>query len=174
MSEERRFQMRPPRQRRELVLPIALAAAAALLVMLAVLVVYPVWYQFHYRDFVAAFSDSTTYAYHSDSLHARSEGWSSRVTGENDYHVYALLTDEPGRLRRSVPEEEPGVVLDYGDGATLELWEVELTDVSARQPDGVLWRFVSAEGETWIYDSDAVRYQKLLLTVDILHNEAWE
>lgn len=118
----RRPQERPKPQRHRL----RFVLAGACLVVLAAVVGFFVW-QLGYRSrhfaFVSALSASTTNAYGQDSLTARFDGREFHVDRENAHNLYAYLTADVGQEPWFPPKDNPDLVLDYGDGSTLQMWQ---------------------------------------------------
>ena len=144
---------RPPKSRRDYVLFAAISLAVALVVFLCGSIAWFLWQRNHYQLFVSALSDSTLYAFQNDSLTGRQDGQDFVMPGQTGYQLYNLLSNWDGKPRRKVPQQSPDLTLSYGDGSVLELWPVEL-DGDTQREIGILFRFTSSDGETWIYDTD--------------------
>lgn len=182
MTEEMLAKIRPPSARytdRPLWLSICLVAAISAAILLPM--VYMVWYTFHWRDYISAISASTSQAYRFGSLEGTVEGNPVQVTGPHMYALYDRLTAHMGKLYRHAPEEAPRIDLQYSSGATLEIWEVSLDEddaVAIGQADSggrkyhLLWRFTSAEGEVWIYDTDKDLYRNVWILVAPQQNQS--
>ena len=125
-----------------------------------------------YRNFIYALSDSTVYCYENNCLRAELEGDTVRVTGENAYAVYFLFTKKPGKPRVVAPQEDPHLILDYGDGATLECWSYKM-EGSARRTYGIFWRFTSAEGKVFLFDTDDLSLSQIKSRVSLKKNAPW-
>lgn len=151
---------RPRKGRHDIVLAGVILVVVALIAFFVCSTAYFMWYQTHFRDFISALSDSTVYAYQNDCLTARQDGQEFSLEREKGYQIYNLLTKNNGKLYRRTPDEPAALTLDYGDGAVLELWPVELEEGAEREV-GVFWRFVSAEGKVWMYDTDKLGPQIL-------------
>ena len=97
-----------------------------LIVGAVVLLVVGGWYIGYGRrfmKFVSNLSNSTTYAYENESLTAGIDGRQYRVSADNMYGIYSYITfNRTGRESSEIPEGEP-VVLEYGDGSVLMLWD---------------------------------------------------
>ena len=144
---------KPPRTRRDYILFAAISLAVILLLFICTSIGWFLWQQSHFKAFVSTLSDSTVYAYENNALTAQKDGGTVPLAGETGYQLYSLLTNRPGKPRRQVPQEPPSLTLSYGDVASLELWSVQLEGDTQRET-GVLWRFISPEGDRWIYDTD--------------------
>ena len=144
---------KPKQSRRDYVLLAAISLAVGLVIFICASVVWYLWQRNHYLTFVSTLSDSTVYAYENGTLTGREDGAAFSLDRETGYQLYTLLSNQQGKPRRQVPRESPLLTLDYGDGAVLELWPVELDGDTQRQT-GILWRFTSSDGHAWVYDTD--------------------
>lgn len=142
-----------PKPRRDYILFAAITLAVALVAFCCLSIGWFLWRHTQFQDFIAALSDSTTYAYENDCLTTLEGDTPQPADRDNCYPLYILLSDAQGRGSRSVPAETPLLTLDYGDGALLELWPVALKGDTQRET-GILFRFTSAQGQVWIYDTD--------------------
>ena len=99
---------------------------AGILVVAAVVLTVGVWcvgYNMRFKVFVKNLSNSTTYAYENESLIAEMDGRHYKISADNMYGIYSYITfNKSGRESRKIPEGEP-VVLSYGDGSVLKLWD---------------------------------------------------
>lgn len=104
---------------------IMVGALVCVCAVVAASVVWFLGYQGRFTEFVGKLSASTTYAFKNDGLTATVDGRTYKVSEENMYGIYAYLSlNKSGRESRRVPEGEP-VVLDYGNGTMLKLWDIE-------------------------------------------------
>lgn len=163
---------KPKARRFDVPIVIAILICVALAAPILALIVRSLSYQLSFRSFTAAISDATVYCYEQDSLRAELTEDTVRVGGDNAYLLYALFTDSPAKPRRTVPSEEPDVHLNYGNGATLDCWQVRLEE-SADRWYGVLWRFTDPEGKRWTYDTDDFGLQDVQRLVSMSRNEPW-
>ena len=129
-------------------------AALCLVLALAVTTLVPIlWsahYQLRYRDLLIKLSRSTSYAYQEDSLTVERDGETRSASGNCGYQIYTRVAGiTPGRWRKP-PEEDPAVRLRYGDGSTLELWEVSLKNGSSH---GLFLWYTDSQGKGDGYDS---------------------
>ena len=182
MTDEMYAKLQQPRTRytdRPLWFSIGLVVAITAAILLPL--IYMMWYTFHWRDYMSAISASTTYTYRFHSgLAGTVEDKPTLVTDQHMYQLYDLLTEHMSKLYWDAPQEEPLIFLTYGDGATLEVWEIELEKdpaISAgytnslKRKYGVFWRFTSAEGEVWMYDSDLHSYRNVWILVTPSQNQ---
>ncbi len=162
-------QPKPPRSDRPLWISLILVTVISAAILLPM--IYMMWYTFHWRDFLSAISSSTTYSYrYHTGLQGTVEDELTTVTDQHMYQLYELLTEHMSKLHHKAPEEDPLIFLTYGDGATLEIWEITLEadpagsagyQGSLKQEYGVFWRFTTSDGEVWMYDTDLQSYRNV-------------
>lgn len=116
-----------PREKKEWALRVLLPVTAALLIVCLIGTTWAVSYHLRYRDFVSRLSDSVTYAYSHHSLHGDAgEEQPVWVKGEHVYQLYNyILVSGEGKVLRTLPDEAPGIDLDFGDGSRLRVWDSE-------------------------------------------------
>ena len=151
---------------------VLLIIGALIFFSIAALIVSGIRFQFRYRSFVHALSDATVYAYENHSLRAELEEDIVRVSGDNAYDLYFLFSKKQAKKRTTLPEGEPGLTLDYGNGALLECWSCKMEE-SARRTYGVFWRFTDPDGNVWMYDTDDLGLYKIQRVVSLEWNEPW-
>lgn len=128
----------------------ALCLALALAVATLVPILWSAHYQLRYRELLIELSRSTSSAYQADSLTVERDGETRSASGNCGYQIYTLVAGiTPGRWRRP-PAEDPAVRLRYGDGSTLELWEVPLKNSSSH---GLFLWYTDPKGKSDGYDS---------------------
>ena len=128
------------------VLGLVLALAAATLLPMA----WSIRYQLRYREFVEVLSESTLDSYRTGSFTAERDGETVPLSGGCGYQIYTLAAGlTPGRWRQP-PEESAPITIRYGDGSTLELWEVPLKNSSSH---GLFLWYTDSQGKGDGYDS---------------------
>ena len=60
-------------------------------------------------------------------------------------------------------EREADILLDYGNGATLELWESKVKNARNNRGMGMVVRYTDTEGTVYCYDTDRLRPEKFPL-----------
>ncbi len=115
------------RDKKGLPLCILLPIAVAVILIGTVVLAWAVQYHVQYRDFVSRLSNSVTYAYSHHTLHgAAGEEQPVWVKGENVYRLYNyILVGGEGKVIRKLPETEPGIALEFGDGSSIKVWDCE-------------------------------------------------
>jgi len=124
------------------------------------------------KAFVYELSVATIYATENNTLKATQGGEDIRVEHHNAFTIFAQFTKKRAKPRRDIPEGTPHLILDYGNGALLECWEIRLEETAARR-HGVFWRFTAPDGRIWMYDSDAFSILLLKNAAALSTNEPW-
>lgn len=147
--------MKRTKPSKEKVIVIAVVTSLAVIAMLFS-VLRLAGYKGRVRDFQMALNRSTIYAYDHDCLKGTVNGSSLRITGEHNYDIYQVMCVRSlGANTLRLPREEAQVVLEYGDGGVLCLWE----DTSDK---GIFLRFQSAENRVWCFRSKDIRLKDLV------------
>ncbi len=168
-------QITPPHQRKassgRWKLLVVLGVALVILLLCIVPVARVLGHQYGYKRFVAALSDQTYQCYYQDNLRAEVDGASLRITGDNAYEAFNVLSAMgAGKLPGDPPKEAPDAVLYYGDEAVMKLWDMTLGDEI--YPTGVYVSFDSPDASfSYIMKKD-IRYLLILLSPE--KNPAWE
>lgn len=150
------------RSKRDIGLWVALAACVLVLLLCIAPMVWGCWYQLRFRAFVSELSDCTVYAYENDCLSLETGGQTLLLDGEEGYNLYRRLCDAgPGRLG-SVPQEAPAAVVDYGNGAAMELWSVKLVNSGTNREYGLFLCYTSPAGEQFAYDTDQLTAESVI------------
>ena len=105
---------------------ITLAVLVCAIAVVAASVVWFLGYHGRFTEFVGKLSASTTYASKNGGLIATVDGKTYKVSEENMYGIFAYISlNKSGRESKKAPEGEP-VILDYGNGMMLKLWDMPL------------------------------------------------
>ena len=135
--------------------PIALCCA--LFLLFGGLMYWAGHYQISYRTFVSDLTDSTRNARSSDSFRVVVNGKETDAKIDDLSDLLYLITDAGAGRTASAPEEEPYAVIDYGDGTTLEIWQVQLVNPSNSWTEGPFFRYTDVKGKPYAYDTDQIR-----------------
>ncbi len=144
--------------------------AVALLIVLAAgfIILRLAGYKTRVRDFRIDLNNSTIYAYNNDCLRARVEGDDVHVSGEHAYDVYQFMSVRSLGANALFTPRQGGVILEYGDGAVLRLWE-------DKDGKGMLIRFDSADGDVCRFHSRDMRLRDLVgRFLALSKNAPWE
>ena len=118
-------------------------------------------HQLRYRSFVSDRTDSTLHARHFSTLRVTVNGEETNAAIDDLSDLLALITDAGAGRTADAPEETPYAVIDYGDGTTLEIWKVELVNPSNDWTEGPFFRYTSASGKVYGYDTDQIRWSSV-------------
>ena len=128
-------------------------------VIVAASVIWFLGYHGRFTEFVGKLSASTTYALKNDGLIAKVDGKTFLVSEENMYGIYAYLSlNKSGRESRKIPDGEP-VVLDYGNGTMLKLWD--MPDKANKGRHNLFIQYTDIKGDIYSY----ISYKTTLDTV---------
>lgn len=153
-------------------LKIALVLAILLLVVSAGLILWGVRYHRVYQGYVSELSTSTTYAYSHHSLHGQVAGAKTPVwvSGENVYKLYNyIVLSGSGREKSTLPEGDPAISLDYGDGSSLTIWEVPAEGYGVSKENSLFLSFQRDNGYRYAYTTNKMSLSTL--TVNFLSLE---
>lgn len=156
--------------------PLIAGLGACFLVILIVVlsIIWSGWYQRRYWRFVGDLSESITYAYENDCLQVNMDDRKIRMSGDNAYKLYDIITScGPGKVG-TAPKEEAVVTLDFGDGSLLNMWSVKLVNSSTDRIYGVFVQYIDAEGRVYSYDTDQISVEKVLQYCRLENNQEWE
>lgn len=118
--------------------------------------------------FVSDLSGSTFYAYRHESLIAKADGNFYKVSGKNIYGIYSYIAlSKSGRESRKIPEGEP-VVLDYGDGSILQLWD--LPDNQEENRHILFIRYTDPKGKSFSYINYKMTLENILIRYLVYSN----
>lgn len=146
--------VRPGRRKHEAVLPVMVVVCVLLMAAVVGLFLWSLRYHQKYQKYVGALSAGTQYAYYHEGLGVQMDGETSVIVGENIYKIYSYITvGGAGRVKSEYPEEEPRIRLDYGDGSSLRLWEVDSEGYRPMRDRSVFLLYENAAGETYAYQT---------------------
>ncbi len=142
-------------------LSAVLLPAFAVLVAAACIgaLVFAARYQLRYRRFVNAYAASVQ-ASNKLTLRLTWQGADMPVTHDQASRLCRLITAAgAGKVQRTAPEGD-GCRMDFGDGASLTLWAVDIPEETAAKPTGTFIRYVSADGAVYQYDTDRLQFKE--------------
>ena len=150
------------RPRRDWSFWAAVACAALMLVAVAVPLAQSMVLMHRYHGFVQDLSSSAAYG--------RNHGMEELVVGGEPREVSA---DQVSRLVQTLSHvgmgrpsdlvpDTPGATIGFGDGSSLSLWPVTIDEASRESDEGLLVRYVRADGTVFSYDTDRLSYQDAL------------
>ncbi|MBO4854536.1 MAG: hypothetical protein J5482_05320 [Oscillospiraceae bacterium] len=148
-------------------------AVLTLALIVGLIIVRPLYRHREFMRFLSDLSESTVYATVHNSLRCERDGQPPlRITVENAYAIYnKIAASGEGDLRRDVPDEG-GILLRYGNGAMLELWQYTYTSGGRRE--GVLIRYTNPTGGQYIYCTNRSFYSNMSAVLTPKDNPLWE
>jgi len=106
-------------------------------------------------------SSSLVYAQQHGTLSATRDGERIEVSSAQASRLYEMLADMGmGHPREDEPVD--GVCLTFGDGSSLALWPVAITEAGGSADEGVAVCYVNADGKPFCYDTDLARFDDLV------------
>ncbi len=132
-------------------------SVAALLTAVAVLIgsgvaIYMSMRRGH-QDMISQLSTATVHAYTVSGIAVTDGDNRYTLTGQDAYLPFNVLVNAGmGRIEQELPQEGDTILLDYGKGVTLQLWDVPITG-SVRER-GVFVHFQNVRGCTYSYTTD--------------------
>ena len=150
------------RSRRDFLMGGLVVGSVALLLLLALPLVLSgrLMYGFsaYKQDLAASFAQGER----GSSITLQLDGQVRGVSNGQAEHLFSLIVDiGPGKPQDALPEEG-GLVLDFGDGSRLQIWEVQITDSGRVSDTGVLICYERADGTVYAYDTDRLQYESCL------------
>ena len=142
---------------------LALAACGMVLAVLTALVIFGFRYRANFRNFLSDLSNSTNYALEHNSLYLTVDGDTFLVIRKNVRKFYNSVAIAGSGRPASGLEREADIKLDYGNGATLELWETKVKNARNNRGMGMVVRYTDSEGAVYCYDTDRLRPEKFPL-----------
>lgn len=115
-----------------------------------------------HHDFVQDLTDSALYGRRHGTTTVEVDGQPRETSYDKVSRLIATISSlGMGRPSDHVPDE-PGVRVEFGDGSSLSLWQVQITDPGRTADEGVLIRYVRADGDVFSYDTDRLSYEDVL------------
>ncbi len=119
-----------------------------------------------YWSYVNDFSNSTSYAYKKGSMKVNDQGDNYILIGDAVYIPYNFLHHlKMGRPWEEVPEGSETIQFDYGNGSTLQIWDVEVKNAK-RGTRGLYIKFINSEGKVYQFDVDGASVSKIRSTLN--------
>ena len=142
---------------------VAFVAIAVVVVLFAVLpAAFSLRLSSRHQAYVQNLTQSVRFGEKNNSAELVCDGERQAVSKRQLSDAYRLVVDAGmGRPRSEVPEDG-GTTIYFGDGSTLELWPVEITERSRESDTGTLLRYVGADGNVFSYDTDQLQYEDVL------------
>ncbi len=118
--------------------------------------------------FISDLSNSTTYAYEHESLIADVDNRLYKISDKNMYGIFAYIAfSKSGRESGKLPEGNP-VILDYGDGSVLKLWD--LPDDQSVSGHILFLSYTDPEGKDFSYINYKMTMETMMIRYLIYNN----
>jgi hypothetical protein len=142
---------------------VALILWTVLAIILASLIIFGFRYRSNFRDFLGDLSNSTEYALENNSLYLTVDGDTFLVIRKNIKKFYNAVAIAGSGRPATPPERDADIKLDFGNDATLELWEAKVKNARNNRGIGMIVQFTDPDGEIYCYDTDRLRPEKFPL-----------
>ena len=152
----------PQPRKRDRKLHILIAIGLILVLAAFIPIPWAMHLQRQYRHFINGLGESVQYAKEQGGLYVRQDGrqfWSQ----DSASRLYLELnTAGMGKRQNSAPKSVPDTEPEFGNGCILRLWEQDVWDGYNRKwvPGVFVW-YQGADGSSYMYDTDQVRWQVL-------------
>lgn len=146
------------KQKFDTLLLVAICIPIMIGVSFVIFVVHSAYDQRSYWSYIEDLSASTVYAYKHDGLKVTKDEETFFVTDkENVYRPFQLISvGGRGKPQKKVPESNPNLVFDFGDGSNMQLWHMPIKNADTPDGYGMFIRYENAEGKIYCYDTDKV------------------
>ncbi|MCH5317951.1 MAG: hypothetical protein J1E05_08245 [Eubacterium sp.] len=147
---------------------LAITACALILVICILPIIFSANYQRQYHLFQESLADSTLYSRQNNSLTMERDGEIISLDTDGGYHklLLNLVTAGAGRTGEP-PEETAEIIFTFGNGASLELWGVELVGyVDTDAEYGLFLRYTYPDGKIYAYDTAEINMDKALTLLE--------
>lgn len=117
-------------KKKDIIITVLIVISVIILIVIGYLIFDKVTYQDRFDKFLTYMNNSTVYAYDNDTLFADYGEGSVRITPDNNYEIYKCMVVYGPGTERSNEKTSDGteVVLTYGDGGILKIWDVNDSD----------------------------------------------
>ena len=150
-----------PNRKGEKTLRKPLLIAAILFVAFAALVLWALRYQLQYRACFSALTDATRHARSTGAFTVTVDGAAVSADADDLSDLLRLINMAGAGRTGTAPTDPPLITIDYGDGTTLDIWQVPLENPANDWTDGPFFRCTFPSGKTYGYDTDQIPMTRL-------------
>lgn len=136
--------------------------AVALIVALAVPLVLSCGLIFRFQNYKQDLATSFSYGEEHDSMFVTLGDERTLVSDDRAKRLFSVIVDTGMGKPADVLPDEGGLLIEFGDGSTLEIWSVEITEGGRVSDTGVLISYRRSDGQTFSYDTDYLQYEDVL------------
>lgn len=150
------------RSRRDLLLWALVAGAIVLLAAMVIPLALSGRLMYRYQGFVDDLTTSASYGRRHGSITLEVDGEKREVSSYQAGKLVEVITSfGMGRPSDAEPAGN-GIALSFGDGSTLRVWPVEITEKARLRDEGVLVHYTRPDGTVFAYDTDKLSYEEAL------------
>ena len=150
-----------PGRKKEKTLRKPLLIAAAVFAAVIALGVWACRYQLQYRACFSALTDATRHARGSGAFTVTVDGAAASADANDLSDLLRLISMAGAGRTGTAPADPPLITVDYGDGTTLDIWQVPLENPANDWTDGPFFRCTFPSGKTYGYDTDQIPMTRL-------------
>lgn len=145
-----------PGRKKEKTLRKPLLIAAAVFAAVIALGVWACRYQLQYRACFSALTDATRHARGSGAFTVTVDGAAVSADANDLSDLLRLISMAGAGRTGTAPADPPLITVDYGDGTTLDIWQVPLENPANDWTEGPFFRCTFPGGKTYGYDTDQI------------------
>lgn len=150
-----------PGRKKEKTLRKPLLIAAAVFAAVIALGVWACRYQLQYRACFSALTDATRHARGSGAFTVTVDGAAASADANDLSDLLRLISMAGAGRTGTAPADPPLITIDYGDGTTLDIWQVPLENPANDWTEGPFFRCTFPGGKTYGYDTDQIPMTRL-------------
>jgi hypothetical protein len=150
-----------PGRKKEKTLRKPLLIAAAVFAAVIALGVWACRYQLQYRACFSALTDATRHARGSGAFTVTVDGAAASADANDLSDLLRLISMAGAGRTGTAPADPPLITVDYGDGTTLDIWQVPLENPANDWTEGPFFRCTFPGGKTYGYDTDQIPMTRL-------------
>lgn len=150
-----------PGRKKEKTLRKPLLIAAAVFAAVIALGVWACRYQLQYRACFSALTDATRHARGSGAFTVTVDGAAASADANDLSDLLRLISMAGAGRTGTAPADPPLITVDYGDGTTLDIWQVPLENSTNDWTEGPFFRCTFPGGKTYGYDTDQIPMTRL-------------
>ncbi len=150
-----------PGRKKEKTLRKPLLIVAAVFAAVIALGVWACRYQLQYRACFSALTDATRHARGSGAFTVTVDGAAVSADANDLSDLLRLISMAGAGRTGTAPADPPLITVDYGDGTTLDIWQVPLENPANDWTEGPFFRCTFPGGKTYGYDTDQIPMTRL-------------
>ena len=150
-----------PGRKKEKTLRKPLLIAAAVFAAVIALGVWACRYQLQYRACFSALTDATRHARGSGAFTVTVDGAAASADANDLSDLLRLISMAGAGRTGTATADPPLITVDYGDGTTLDIWQVPLENPANDWTEGPFFRCTFPGGKTYGYDTDQIPMTRL-------------